>query len=89
VVRESAAVYGDPRTDGQVRQVVAELLQHEVAGLPTELDPDSEEAKRFDLPVLNLQLALLRAEPALTRLRDQVKEIAGLLGRSAKLPSIN
>jgi type I restriction enzyme R subunit len=29
-------------------------LSHEVAGLPSELDPGNEEAKRFDLLVLNL-----------------------------------
>ncbi len=38
-------------------------LSHEVAGLPSELDPEGEEAKRFDLLILNLQLAMLRAEP--------------------------
>ena len=32
-------------------------LSHEVAGLPSELDPDAEEAKRFDLLLLSLQLA--------------------------------
>src|SRR5262249_45288126 len=36
-------------------------LSHEVAGLPSELDPESEEAKRFDLLALSLQLALLRS----------------------------
>ncbi len=54
-------------------------LSHEVAGLPTELDPEDEEAKRFDLLILNLQLAVLRQEPSFVRLRDQVKDIAGLL----------
>ena len=128
MVRESAAVYG-PRTDEQVRQVVAELLQrevaamnldnfivrphrrlvekyakpeawvvladqavsdlsHEVAGLPTELDPENEEAKRFDLLLLNLQLARLRSEPGFARLRDQVKEIAGLLEEKAAIPMV-
>ena len=32
-------------------------LATEVAGLPSEIDPEGEEAKRFDLLVLNLQLA--------------------------------
>src|SRR5690606_20184518 len=96
-------IYADPKTNDEVRQAVAELLQREVAamnvdnfivrprrrliekyskpeawlalateavaelsqevaGLPTELDPENEEAKRFDLLSLNLQLALLRVE---------------------------
>jgi len=54
-------------------------LTNEVAGLPSELDPEAEEAKRFDLLILNLQLARLRSEPSFARLRDQVKAIAGLL----------
>ena len=35
-------------------------LAHEVAGLPSEQDAEDEEAKRFDLLILNLQLATLR-----------------------------
>ncbi|MEQ1904607.1 MAG: DEAD/DEAH box helicase family protein, partial [Pirellulaceae bacterium] len=63
-------------------------LSHDVAGLPSELDPESEEAKRFDLLVLNLQLAVLRSEPGFERLRDQVKSIAGLLEEKAAIPMV-
>jgi type I restriction enzyme, R subunit len=63
-------------------------LAHEVAGLPTELDAEDEEAKRFDLLILNLQLAVLRHEPSFSRLRDQVKGIAGLLQDKASIPMI-
>jgi type I restriction enzyme, R subunit len=63
-------------------------LSHEVAGLPSELDPESEDAKRFDLLVLNLQLAMLRAEPGFARLRDQVKAIAGLLEEKSAIPMV-
>ena len=66
---------------------LAELAQ-EVAGLPSELEAEDEEAKRFDLLILNLQLAVLRAEPAFTRLRDQVKAIAGLLEEKASIPMV-
>ena len=54
-------------------------LSHEVAGLPSELDPENEGAKRFDLLSLTLQITLLRSQPGFERLRDRVKEIAGLL----------
>jgi type I restriction enzyme, R subunit len=60
----------------------------ELSGLPTELKSEDEEAKRFDLLILNLQLAILRAEPAFTRLRDQVRTIAGLLEENARIPAI-
>ncbi len=63
-------------------------LTHEIAGLPTELDAEDEEAKRFDLLVLNLQLAILRHEPSFERLRAQVKNIAGLLQDQASIPMI-
>jgi type I restriction enzyme R subunit len=63
-------------------------LSHEIAGLPTELEAEDEEAKRFDLLILALQLAVLRQEPAFARLRDQVKGIAGLLQDKASIPMI-
>src|SRR5439155_6207912 len=53
-------------------------LTHDVAGLPSELVDEDEEAKRFDLLMLRLQLALLRIEPSFERWRDQVRAIAGL-----------
>jgi type I restriction enzyme R subunit len=63
-------------------------LSHHVAGLPTELDPENEEAKRFDLLSLSLQLALLRTEPAFQRLSDSVKEIAGRLEEKDAIPMV-
>ncbi len=63
-------------------------LSHEVAGLPAELDPEAEESKRFDLLILNLQLARLRSEPGFERMRDQVKAIAGLLEEKSAIPMV-
>jgi type I restriction enzyme R subunit len=63
-------------------------LSHQIAGLPSELDPENEEAKRFDLLVLYLQLAILRSEPGFARLRDQVKELAGLLEEKSAIPMV-
>jgi type I restriction enzyme, R subunit len=63
-------------------------LSHEVAGLPSELDPENEEPKRFDLLALSLQLSLLRHEPGFDRLRDRVKQIAGLLEEKATIPMV-
>ena len=129
MVRESATAYGEPKTDDEVRQSLANVLQrevaamnvdnfvvrprrrlveiyakaeswislppeavtelsHEVAGLPSELDPENEEAKRFDLLALSLQLSLLRHEPGFARLRDRVKEIAALLEEKSTIPMV-
>jgi len=68
-------------------EALGELAQ-QVAGLPSEIETDDEEAKRFDLLMLNLQLAQLRAEPGFARLRDQVKAIAGLLEEKASIPMV-
>lgn len=126
---ETREIYGEPKTEAEVRFMIAEILHgeitsmnldnfvvrpkrrlvekysrpevwlklsgedlselsHEVAGLPSELQPEAEEAKRFDLLVLNLQLALLRAEPAFERLRNQVRDIAGLLEEKSAIPMV-
>ena len=63
--------------------------QRHVAGLPSELDPEGEDAKRFDLLMLNLQLAQLRSEPGFERLRDKVKSIAGLLEEKSAIPMVH
>jgi type I restriction enzyme, R subunit len=63
-------------------------LAHEVAGLPSEQESEDEEAKRFDLLILRLQLAVLRAEPGFQRLSDQLRAIAGLLEEKASIPMV-
>jgi type I restriction enzyme R subunit len=68
-------------------QARTELAQ-EVAGLPSELDPENEEAKRFDLLMLYLQLAVLKSEPGFERLRDRVIEIVGLLEEKGAIPMV-
>ena len=56
--------------------------------MPTQLERESEEAKRFDLLILSLQLALLGKEPAYERLRDQVVKIACLLEEKHPIPMV-
>jgi type I restriction enzyme, R subunit len=63
-------------------------LSHQVAGLPSQLDPEGEEAKRFDLLLLNLQLSMLRSEPSFIRFREQLKELAGLLEEKSAIPMV-
>lgn len=73
--------------DGLNAEAMGELAQN-VAGLPTELDPEDEEAKRFDLLLLNLQLAVLRSETSFERLSKQVIAIAGLLEEKSSIPMV-
>jgi type I restriction enzyme R subunit len=64
------------------------FLATNVAGLPAEVEREPEEAKRFDLLMLSLQLALLRTEPGFPRLQQQVRQIAGLLEDYPSSPAI-
>jgi type I restriction enzyme R subunit len=80
--------YARPETWAVLSPEALTELAHEVAGLPSELDPENEEAKRFDLLILYLQLAVLRSEPAFVRLRDQVKQLAGLLEEKSAIPMV-
>jgi type I restriction enzyme R subunit len=80
--------YARPESWAALSPAARDELAQEVAGLPSELDPENEEAKRFDLLMLNLQLAVLKSEPSFERLRNQVIEIAGLLEEKGAIPMV-
>lgn len=63
-------------------------LAERVADLPVTLREDDEEAKRFDLIILKLQLCRLLNEPGQERLRRQVQEIASGLLEQLAIPAI-
>lgn len=64
-------------------------LANEVAELPSTIASEPEEAKRFDLLLLSLELALLRAEPGFPRLQQKVTQIAGLLEEYPTIPAVH
>jgi type I restriction enzyme R subunit len=63
-------------------------LSDRVAGLPSEVEPEHEDSKRFDVLVLNTQLAVLKGEPY-ERERRQIVQIAGLLEGQQAIPAIH
>jgi type I restriction enzyme R subunit len=63
-------------------------LVAEVAGLPSELVDDDQDAKQFDLLMLRLQLGLLRHERSFTRLSGEVREIAAALEEKVTIPMV-
>jgi len=63
-------------------------LNTKVAGLPTELVDDDEEAKRFDLLILRTQLAILQALPDFGTLKDKIQALASKLEEQTAIPSI-
>jgi type I restriction enzyme R subunit len=86
--RELVETYAKPEVWKQLQPEQLSELADNVAGLPNELPADNEEAKRFDLLMLRLQLARLRAEPKFTRLSHQVREIATALEEKDSIPMV-
>ena len=63
-------------------------LNERVAGLPTALVDDDEDAKRFDLLVLRTQLAVLQALPDFAALKGRMQAIASALEDQMSIPAI-
>lgn len=64
-----------------------ELAQN-IAGLPTELTDEDEDAKRFDLLILRTQLSILQAKPDFASLRDKIIAITSALEEQPAIPAI-
>ncbi|MDW7709488.1 MAG: DEAD/DEAH box helicase family protein [Deferrisomatales bacterium] len=86
--RRLVETYSAPEAWMELPEAKRQELAHEVAALPSEVEPENEDAKRFDLLVLRTQLALLNKEHAFERLRDQTQAIAGLLEERSTIPMV-
>ena len=65
------------------------VLQSKVAGLPSEIETDDIESRRFDLTALTMQLALAEGDMGtLERQRRWVVEIARLLEEKSTIPAV-
>jgi type I restriction enzyme R subunit len=60
---------------------------HRAPGCPRQ-EPEGQGAKRFDLLLLELQLAVLSSDPGFDRLSQQVKGIASLLEEKSSVPLV-
>jgi type I restriction enzyme R subunit len=63
-------------------------LSQQVAGLPTALLDNDEDAKRFDLLVLRTQLSILQASADFASLRERIQAIASALEEQESIPAI-
>jgi len=86
--RKLVEKYGDTKAWQDLGEDEKDELVNQVAGLPSELIDDDQEAKQFDLLILRLQLGLLRHEKSFTRLSEDVREIAGALEEKASIPMV-
>lgn len=66
-----------------------QVLQSEVAGLPSAQETDEIEARMFDLTVLKLQLASVQGDQStFETLRQRVVELASLLEEKQTIPAV-
>ncbi len=66
-----------------------EILQNEVAGLPSEIETDDIESRLFDLKALKMQLALAEGDTGtFEKHRQRVVEIAMLLEEKSAIPVV-
>ncbi|ARP54248.1 type III restriction protein [Alcaligenes faecalis] len=63
-------------------------LRNEVAGLPSAMVDDDEEAKRFDMLVLRTELAILQAQAGFSGLQQNIQAIANALEEQVAIPAI-
>lgn len=64
----------------------ADIAEH-LSGLPTP-DEDDEFARRFDLLVLNLQLAILESSPLQAEYQQRIRDLAARLEEKRAIPSV-
>ena len=86
--RKLVEKYGDAKAWETLGADEKDELANQVAGLPSELVDEDQEAKQFDLLILRLQLGLLRQERSFTRWSKDVREIAGGLEEKASIPMV-
>ena len=75
------------RWDSLSRANAAQLAQY-VSGLPSTQSDDDETAKRFDLMVLDLQLAHLEGAARFNTLRDKIIDLAANLETKTAIPRV-
>ena len=86
--RRTVERYKDAGAWNELTDAMRDELLDEVAPLPSEVKGEPEEAKRFDLLIFNLQLALLKGSKSFDRLKKQLIEIASALDEQTAIPII-
>ena len=86
---EAVDRFRERTTWAQLSDSDREMLQREVAGLPSEVETDAIESRMFDLTALRMQLALAEGHMgAVERHRQRMVEIAILLEEKTTIPAV-
>lgn len=80
--------YQMPDAWGTLSDEMRDELVEEVAPLPNAMKSEPEEAKRFDLLMFNLEIALLKGSKRFKRLKKQLVDIASALDEQTVIPVI-
>jgi type I restriction enzyme R subunit len=86
--RRAVEKYQEPKAWVPIDDEKRKELVEEIAPLPSERGFGTEEAKRFDLLMFSLQLALLKGSKRFDTLRKQLLEIASALEDQMGIPAI-
>jgi type I restriction enzyme, R subunit len=86
--RRAVEKYREPNAWVPIDDEKRKELVEEIAPLPAEKSLGTEEAKRFDLLMFSLQLALLKGSKRFDTLRKQLLEIASALEDQMGIPAI-
>ena len=86
---EAVERFRERTTWEQLSDADREVLQREVAGLPSEVETDEIESRMFDLTALRMQVALAEGHRgAVERHRQRMVEIAMLLEEKTTIPAV-
>jgi type I restriction enzyme R subunit len=86
--RRAVEKYREPKAWVPIDEEKRKELVDEIAPLPSERGFGTEEAKRFDLLMFSLQLALLKGSKRFDTLKKQLLEIASALEDQTGIPAI-
>ncbi len=86
---EAVDRFRERTTWAQLNDADREVLQREVAGLPSEVETDEIESRMFDLTALRMQVALAEGNmSAVESHRQRMVEIAMLLEEKTTIPAV-
>ena len=86
---EAVDRFRERTTWAQLSDADREVLQREVAGLPSEVETDEIESRMFDLTALRMQVALAEGHMgAVERHRQRMVDIAILLEEKTTIPAV-